>query len=100
LDNAIKQTPEGAKIILRTYEENACLVIEVEDNGNGFTDKMLKNAFQVFVSDNKNEQHKGLSLAIIKNIMENHSGSIEISNSPEGGARVMLRLCLNAENAQ
>ncbi|MFP4557641.1 MAG: response regulator [Bacteroidales bacterium] len=98
LDNAIKQSPEGEKIILKTYNEDGCLVIEIKDQGKGFTDKMLKNAFEAFVSDNKNEQHKGLSLAIIKHIMENHSGSIEVSNKPDGGARVMLRFCLNANN--
>ncbi|MFO8022543.1 MAG: HAMP domain-containing sensor histidine kinase, partial [Perlabentimonas sp.] len=99
-DNAIKQSSKSSKILIKTYKEDGCLVLEIEDQGPGFTDKMLKNAFQVFVSDNKKDQHKGLSLAIIKNIMENHSGSIGISNSPDGGARVMLRFCLNATNAE
>lgn len=100
LDNAIKQSSEGSKLFIKTYKEDECLFIEIEDQGQGFTNKMLKNAFQVFVSDGKNDQHNGLSLAIIKNIMENHSGGIEISNSPDGGARVILRFCLNSPNTE
>lgn len=100
LDNAFKQSSEGSKLFIKTYKEDECLFIEIEDQGQGFTNKMLKNAFQVFVSDGKNDQHNGLSLAIIKNIMENHSGGIEISNSPDGGARVILRFCLNSPNTE
>jgi signal transduction histidine kinase len=89
-DNAIKQSPDGSKITINMFLSDIYLVFDVSDQGCGFSERMLNNAFQVFMSENRNDQHKGLSLALIKYIMENHSGNIAISNNPEGGAKVSL----------
>jgi nitrogen fixation/metabolism regulation signal transduction histidine kinase len=43
----------------------------------------------------------GLGLPIVKKIIEEHLGTIEISNAPEGGARIDIRLPLvKAEEAK
>jgi signal transduction histidine kinase len=90
LDNAIKHSPNGATLSIECYLISDQVNIDILDQGCGFSVKMLNNAFQVFVSDNRYDQHKGLSLAIVKYIMDNHSGGVSISNAPEGGARVSL----------
>jgi nitrogen fixation/metabolism regulation signal transduction histidine kinase len=51
---------------------------------------MLENIFEPYVST----KHKGsgLGLAIVKKIVEEHSGLIAAETSPEGGARIRIRL--------
>jgi signal transduction histidine kinase len=90
LDNAIKHSPNEGSITINCYTHNDLVNLDIIDQGSGFSEKMLKNAFQVFVSDNRNDLQKGLSLALIKHIMDNHCGGASISNLPEGGAKVSL----------
>ena len=90
IDNAIKNSPNGSTIKINTETENEWLKIQVFDEGIGFSEKLLNNAFQLFISDSKSDQHKGLSLALIKIIMENHGGQVELRNIPRGGASVTL----------
>lgn len=94
IDNALNHTSAGGSIHIRTEREGNYLVINVVDEGNGFSEKLLNNAFQLFISDSKNDQQKGLSLALIKTIMDNHNGNVEIKNNPEGGATVSLYFLL------
>ncbi|HOP03733.1 MAG TPA: response regulator [Tenuifilaceae bacterium] len=94
IDNALKYSSEGANIHIRTERNDNYLVINVIDEGKGFSEKLLNNAFQLFMSDSKNDQQKGLSLALIKTIMDNHKGNVEIKNNTEGGATVSLYFVL------
>jgi signal transduction histidine kinase len=94
LDNSIKQSPENSKITIKSFLKNDCISIVFIDEGKGFSNKIIKNKFQLFVNENPSDQQKGLSLALINSIMENHSGSIEISNGHSGGAEVTLNFCL------
>jgi signal transduction histidine kinase len=90
IDNAVKHSPVGSEIHLITSQKDDSLFIDVVDEGNGFSEKLMENAFQLFISDSKNDQQKGLSLALIKVIMENHMGNVELKNNPKGGATVSL----------
>jgi len=90
IDNAVKHSPIGSEIQLITGEEDEFFFINVMDEGNGFSEKLIENAFQLFISDSKNDQQKGLSLALIKVILENHLGKVELKNNQKGGASVSI----------
>jgi K+-sensing histidine kinase KdpD len=76
---------------VNAYLDNKHTIIEFIDNGTGFSSMALKNLFRFFgVGDKHIDQHTGLSLALIKLIMDIHHGEIKISNNKTGGATVKL----------
>jgi nitrogen fixation/metabolism regulation signal transduction histidine kinase len=62
----------------------------VDDNGPGFEESVLENLFEPYVSTKP--RGSGLGLAIVKKIIEEHGGMIAAETSPEGGARIRIRL--------
>lgn len=94
LDNAIRYSPKNENIIIRVCEENKCVKIEIEDNGNGFSEDILNQIFDFFISDEIQHHTEGfgLGLAIAKLIMDTFEGEISVKNKKEKGAIVSLFL--------
>ena len=78
---------------------NYC-VISLADNGEGFSQDMIENAFEPYQTSKS--QGKGLGLAIVKSIIDEHKGKITIGNS-DNGAIISINLPViqdkNKENA-
>ena len=73
-------------------ETEGALILSFEDSGPGFSEKTLNTLFQPFTSSEEHIDNKrGLGLSIVKLIADFHEAGIQISNRPEGGARVELR---------
>jgi len=70
----------------------------IADNGPGFPVELLPRIFEPYVTTKV--RGTGLGLPIVKKIVEEHQGSIEISNAPAGGARIDIRLPLVKEEAK
>jgi signal transduction histidine kinase len=103
LKNAIKFTPAGGQVFVRTHrEENAhpSLVIEIQDTGIGITSDVLPRVFGAFQQGDRSITQQfgglGLGLAISKAIVEAHGGTI-IAQSPGTnlGATFCIRLPLS-----
>jgi len=91
IDNAVKYSYPGGKIVIRSFCRDKRSVLEVIDQGQGFPDVVLKHKFKAFITSNDYaKQGTGLDLVLIKLIMEAHSGILEFDNNPEGGAVVRL----------
>lgn len=97
LTNAIEalEGVAGARIEVSTESlarEDAAgrVVITVCDNGPGFARELLPRIFDPYVTSKP--RGTGLGLAIVKKIVEEHGGSIEADNRPEGGGRVRVML--------
>ncbi len=69
----------------------------VDDNGPGFDKSVLENLFEPYVSTKP--RGGGLGLAIVKKIVEEHGGMIAAETSPEGGARIRMRLLVSGSAA-
>ena len=67
----------------------------IADNGPGFPVDLLPRIFEPYVTTKA--RGTGLGLPIVKKIIDEHQGKIEINNSPEGGARIDIRLPLARE---
>jgi len=80
-------------ILTEVAGRNARLLIS--DNGPGFPSELLPRIFEPYVTTKA--RGTGLGLPIVKKIVEEHLGTIEISNAPEGGARIDIRLPLVKE---
>jgi ligand-binding sensor domain-containing protein/signal transduction histidine kinase/CheY-like chemotaxis protein len=85
LSNAFKFTPNGGEIILTIAPNQDCVNIMVTDNGTGISAGALPEIFNNFYQDNttSNSPGWGIGLALAKNIMELHKGSIAVESIPQ-----------------
>lgn len=95
--NILSNAERYAKRYVRTYifVMEDTLKIAVYDDGDGFSEKALQLAKEPFYRDDKeqNSLHFGLGLYICKIICEKCGGSIEISNSEDGGKVTATFFC-------
>ena len=90
---------DGGRIAIETGFSGRYARLQISDDGPGFPADLLPRIFEPYVTTKS--RGTGLGLPIVKKIVEEHQGSIEISNAPEGGARIDIRLPLvKAEEAK
>ncbi|MDA0667297.1 MAG: ATP-binding protein [Planctomycetota bacterium] len=96
LSNAMKFTPDGGSVTISTGVENDFLWIEVEDTGCGIPEKDVKKVFDRFhqVDGGKGGkiQGTGLGLALSKELVELHGGTIEASSELGKGTTFRIQL--------
>lgn len=93
-EDALEGRP-GGRISIVTEVAGRSARLMIGDNGPGFPAELLPRIFEPYVTTKA--RGTGLGLPIVKKIVEEHLGSIEISNAPEGGARIDIRLPLVKE---
>jgi len=101
LSNAVKFTPEGGTIELHIDShidgngKLACTT-SVSDNGIGMTDEFQRRLFEPFTQENRidaaRDQGSGLGLSIVKRIVDQLGGSIEVSSAPGSGSTFSIPL--------
>lgn len=84
LDNAIKNSSEHGNIELRCYRKNG-IFIEVKNDGRGISQEDIGHIFERFYTtdQSRNSSSFGLGLAIAKELIERHGGSISVESKPE-----------------
>ncbi|MFH1660125.1 MAG: ATP-binding protein [Pseudomonadota bacterium] len=83
---------DETRILIQTEAVGRQASLTIADNGPGFPVELLPRIFEPYVTTKA--RGTGLGLPIVKKIVEEHLGTIEISNAPEGGARIDIRLPL------
>ena len=83
LDNAIRYTPRGSTITVRTGEESESAVLRVEDNGPGipeqFRDQVMQRFFRL---PSASGDGCGLGLAIVADIAARHGARVCLAEGP------------------
>jgi CheY-like chemotaxis protein len=97
LSNAIKFTPKDGVISVATGIDGDMAWCEVRDNGEGIAAEFLPHIFEKFRQADTGSARRfaglGLGLAITKQLVESHGGSIAVHSEGRGkGARFRLRL--------
>jgi len=92
LDNAMRHTPPGGSILVRAWFLQAEVHIQIRDTGPGIPAEALPKLFQRFFRADRGGRGAGLGLAICKEIVEAHRGTIEAANHPGGGALFTVHL--------
>ncbi len=96
INNAIKYTQKGSKILVKICREEGQAIVSVCDNGPGIPDDKKKMIFEPFYTGGMPVQdgHRsmGLGLALCKSIIEAHQGTIQIRDALEGGAAFVFTL--------
>jgi len=96
ISNAIKFSPYGGLIQVKTLETENNIVIAVSDSGIGVPENMKDKIFNMFTEAKRpgtaGEKSFGLGLSISKQIVENHSGQIWFENNEKQGATFYISL--------
>ncbi len=97
LENAVKYTPPGGRIVLKIVPENADAVLSVRDNGIGIAPQMLEQIFELFAQVDSTLARAGgglgLGLTVVRRVLELHGGRIEAHSPGLGhGSEFTVRL--------
>ncbi|MBS1120208.1 MAG: sensor hybrid histidine kinase [Deltaproteobacteria bacterium] len=100
LTNAAKFTPESGKICVSLAKTGSRVVLEVADNGLGIDPETLGRLFLPFVQADRSLDRSrgglGLGLALVKTLVELHSGEVTArSEGPGRGACFTIQLPLD-----
>jgi signal transduction histidine kinase len=82
IDNAIDAVGESGTLTLRTYAEDAWVVVEIADDGPGIPDEVRTRIFDPFFTTKPPGQGPGLGLNITYNIVRKHKGEITVESQP------------------
>ncbi|HHY91896.1 MAG TPA: cell wall metabolism sensor histidine kinase WalK [Firmicutes bacterium] len=96
IDNSIKYTAAGGRIIVRAEAGEQEVRVQVEDSGRGITPEDLERIFERFYRVDKarsrSEGGTGLGLAIVKHIIELHGGKVEAQSEVGKGTTISFTL--------
>lgn len=91
--NAIRFTPAGGRVELSASGNSRSVVIRVIDNGVGIPEAEQEIVFDRFrKGSNAGPQGVGLGLALVRQFVELHGGTVDLSSRVGGGTTVTLRL--------
>lgn len=88
IDNAVKYTPPGSEIAVRTLRRDGMVAVEVADTGPGIPDADKEKVFEMFYTSAGSDARRGmgLGLALCKSIVNAHGGTISVSDNVPHGA--------------
>jgi len=88
--NSVEAMPQGGLLAVRTGMNTSHVILEVEDTGQGIAPEIRDKVFSPFFSTKG--RGSGLGLAMIKKILDDLGGTVELVSVPGEGTRVTLHL--------
>ena len=93
LSNALKFTPKGGKVIIRSLIDKSNMRISVEDTGCGIKPENLARIFEPFFQeDSHSDAGSGIGLALTKQMTEAMGGSIDVFSRHGEGTKFVLQI--------
>ncbi len=92
LTNARKYTRDYVRLSCHVMPDGNSFAIEVEDNGVGIDPKDHEHIFNAFYQSENNKPGTGIGLSIVKNIVEQHKGTVSVKSQPGHGATFTVLL--------
>ena len=90
LKNAINASIPGGKVILKIWQDEKSVRIQVQDNGKGMDKDEQERMFDPFFTTRK--KGTGLGLAVSHQIIEQHDGCFEVLSTTEKGTTITIIL--------
>lgn len=104
LGNAARYTPAGGSISVSVKADNGCAVVEVADTGIGIAEENLPHVFGRFWRADEARASStgglGIGLAVAKEIVERHKGTISCARRDGGGTVFTIKLPRAGESAR
>ena len=89
VENAIKYNHLGGQVTVTAYQKEKQIYLSVEDTGNGIPEDLRERVFEPFFRVDKSRSRElggvGLGLALVREIVRVHDGSITVRANPSGG---------------
>jgi adenylate cyclase len=96
LSNAMKFTPQNGSITVRLQYTGSDCILQVEDTGIGITKEQIPHLFERFRqaegSENRSYEGTGLGLALVKELVEAHGGTVSVDSVYESGTTFTIYL--------
>jgi signal transduction histidine kinase len=96
LENAIRFTPDGGTVRIRTVRDRDHVIVAIEDTGVGIPADRIGEVFQPFVQlhrkPGENRESYGLGLALCRRQIEAFGGTLEIESSEGQGTTATIRI--------
>ncbi|MCI0571386.1 MAG: ATP-binding protein [Myxococcaceae bacterium] len=103
LDNAVKYTPDGGRVVLTAWVEVGRAVVAVKDSGIGIEGRHLSRIFERFYRVDKGRSRDmggtGLGLSIVKHLLGGMEGDVQVESTPNVGSTFTVFLPLAAATA-
>jgi len=100
IGNAIKFSPIGSEIKVKSFRHGEMVSVSISDTGAGIPDEELSKLFNEFqplsVKPTNNEKSTGLGLSIVKKIIDAHKGIIEVQSQVGVGSTFIFSLSMDA----
>ena len=89
VENAIKYNHSGGQVTVTAYRKEKHVYLSVEDTGAGIPEELKERVFEPFFRVDKSRSRElggvGLGLALVREIVRVHDGSITVKSNPSGG---------------
>jgi CheY-like chemotaxis protein/nitrogen-specific signal transduction histidine kinase len=99
IGNAIKFTPDNGKVHVNISMKDQMLLLSVKDNGIGISNDDQEKLFHPFVQLDSASTRKfegtGLGLALVKNLLKLHGGTIDVESEQGKGSTFYIEVPLN-----
>lgn len=92
LDNAAKHGGEGKRIEASVHDEDGWVVFRIRDFGPGIPEDEIPLVKHKFYKGSSKARGTGIGLAVCDEIVQLHSGELELSNAEGGGTLVTVKL--------
>ncbi len=94
IDNAIDAMSQEGTLEISTRQEANNIKIDITDNGLGIPPDIINQVFDPFFTTKAVGQGTGLGLDIVRKIVEQHRGAIEVESQP---GKTIFKLCFPVE---
>jgi signal transduction histidine kinase len=83
--------PQGGALTVKTIRDDGFVKIEFTDTGTGMPEEVKKRIFEPFMTYGK-KHGTGLGMAIVKKVIDDHKGKIEIDSVMGKGTTIRILL--------
>lgn len=90
INNALDAMPSGGELKIETRGDENSVVIDFADNGSGMTEDVRTKIFDTLYTT-KGARGTGLGLVVVKQIIQEHNGTIEVESETGKGTKFHLR---------
>jgi len=99
VENALRFTPPGGKVVVNVYRDGAFACVKVADSGPGIPQDQQDLIWEKFYKVDKSRVRNnvggtGLGLATVKRLVENMGGGVSVESTPGQGATFIFTLKL------
>ena len=88
--NAVESMPGGGKVAVKAAKAESGFQLQIADNGGGITPDAMKRVFEPLFTTKRNSA--GLGLAVVKQIVEAHGGTVRLESEPGVGTTATVYL--------